>query len=273
MEFGATIALSSALAVLLAAGGAAGAAAAPAKPAVRVVAASSPQGRQQCDRIAAALSPDSAVPGQTEKLLAALLTSLQKDEAGFGRLEADFPGIANAVADRVRPLMVRNSLAVLPMYRADISRLYCSKMTLGEARSAADFLTSADGVAMVAASQGSVDYNRAAGALAQERDASLSDLAADKRRAGIRAAAVLDAGQKARIGAFFQTAAGRQIIALGPQRSVIDQKWFNYSPPGAEKEVEIATIEAILEHIGKTDPATAKQMREAMVAQGALPGP
>lgn len=273
MKVAAANTLKAALAVLLAAGEAASAADAPAKPAVRVIAASSPQGRQQCDRLAAALSPESAVPSQTEKLIGALLASLQRDEAGFGTLEAKFPGVSKAVAERVRPLMVRTSLAVLPMYRADISKLYCSKLTLGEARAAADFMTSADGVAMIAASQESVDYNRAAGSLAQERDASLSDIAADKRRGATRASTMLDAGQKARIVAFFQTSSGRQIIALGPQRNAIDQKWFNYSPPGAEKEIEIATLEAIIAHIGKTDPEKAAQMREALIAQGNLPKP
>lgn len=235
------------------------------------MASKSAAGRVQCDRLAVALSPEANVPNQIDRLLGAMLDSLSADKDGFSMLEERYPGMRDAVAQRVRPVLLSNSLAVLPLYRADVANFYCGELTVSQVVSAADFFSSPDGVAMIAASSVSVDYKRAADALAAERNASLQEIEADKRGAGVRVAKMLSPAQKARIEAFVRSPVGKRLVALAPRRNVIDQKWFNYARPGDEKAVELATIEAIIDHIAKTDPATAAKMRANLEAQGTIP--
>lgn len=58
---------------------------------------------------------------------------------------------------------------------------------------------------------------------------------------------------------------------MGPHKAELDQKWFNYSPPGLQDKVARATIDAMLDHIAKTDPVMSKRMRDALIEKGVLP--
>ena len=61
------------------------------------------------------------------------------------------------------------------------------------------------------------------------------------------------------------------MIAIRPRKTALEQKWFNYSPPGLEEKVASATAEAMVDHIGKTDPELAAKLREGLIAKGVLP--
>jgi len=43
------------------------------------------------------------------------------------------------------------------------------------------------------------------------------------------------------------------------------------TPPGLQEKVARATVEAMLDHIAKTDTAMAKRMRDALIEKGVLP--
>lgn len=226
--------------------------------------------KAQCDRLAAAVAPDRLVPVQVDMMLVTLSDSMLENR-NFEAMERQYPGLAGAITDRVRPIIVRDVLKMMPDYRAELSTLYCANLSIREARLAGDFFLSPDGVAMVDAVTSNMDFKHSSNAMMDGQSASASAVDADKRAASRKAIKQLSQGQIKRIGAFFQTPTGRKLIAINPQKSKIDQKWFNYAPPGSQEEVKVATLEAMLDHVAKTDPETAEQMRKGLEKDGLLP--
>jgi len=227
--------------------------------------------KAQCERLVLALTPAENIQSQVDQLMAAFVGAMQTQNQDFMGLEKRYPGLIDAVAVKMRPILVKTATETLPLYRADLLQFYQSNLSLEDARAAADFFGSSDGQALIRSATESIDYKRSAGALMREEDASAKDIEADKRSAGLKVAQDLSPKLRIQVMTFFRTPAGQRLIALGPAKSAIDRKWFNYSRPEDEKAVEMATIEAMLEHIAKTDPATAKAMRASLVADGTIP--
>lgn len=231
-----------------------------------------PAARQQlCDRLAAALTPDNAIPKQADSIVAALLQAMLKQDAGFAAMNQKYPGMTDAIGVRVRPLLIEGSQATLPLYRTELSQLYCDTLTTAEARAAAAFFESADGQAMLSSATASLEYSASITALVKGGEASSSDLRSDARAAARQTAADMSEVRKQRVGQFFSSSVGQKLIALGPRKSALDQKWFNYSPPGMEDKVAAATAGAMVDHIAKTDPALAARLHDMMVEKGILP--
>lgn len=227
----------------------------------------------QCMRLAQAITPDRIRAGQVDKLLSAMTSSMLEGDSRIEALEHRYPGLMDAIQERLRPIMMRLANERTPLYRADLAQFYCSRLTISEARFAADFFLSPDGIAMIDLANANIDYKRSINSLLDSGDASTAAMDADKRAAGNRAARQLDSGLQKRILAFFQSPVGRKLIAINPQKSLIDQKWFNYSTPAGEAEVKLVIVEAMLDHIAKTDPQKAAEMREDLEARGILPKP
>ena len=114
-------------------------------------------------------------------------------------------------------------------------------------------------------------YKASAGSLAQGSDASAKDVRADQKAAAQRTVDNMSPAQLNRVAQFFASPAGRKMIGVGPRKTTLEQKWFNYSPPGLEDKVAAATAGAMVDHIGKTDPDLAKRLRAMLVEKGLLP--
>lgn len=245
-----------------------------AKPAPRgVVAAKADPAtlNQACDRLALALTPESAVPRQVDNIVSSMLTAMLTQDASFAAMNNKYPGLTDAIGVRVRPLMIDGSKATLPLYRSELAQLYCDTMTLAEAGAAAAFFESSDGQALLASASANMDYKASAGSLAQGSDASAKDVHADLKDAAQRTVDNMSPAQLNRVAQFFASPAGRKMISVGPRKTAIEQKWFNYSPPGLEGKVASATAGAMVDHIGKTDPELAKRLRAMLVEKGMLP--
>ena len=80
---------------------------------------------QACDRLAVALTPGSSVPLQVDTAVSAMLQAMVQQDASFAAMNQKYTGLTDAIPARVRPLMIGNSKATLPLYRADLSQLYC----------------------------------------------------------------------------------------------------------------------------------------------------
>ncbi|MFM6831367.1 MAG: DUF2059 domain-containing protein [Novosphingobium sp.] len=226
-----------------------------------------------CDQLAALVTPESASASQVDGIVGAMLQTMLVKDAGFAALNTKYPGMTDAIAVRVRPLMLESARLTTPLYRAELSQLYAANFTLAEARAAVTFFSSADGQALLSSANANLTYKATSASLAQGSEASTGDLRQDARAAAQRTLETMPAVRKARVSAFFASPAGQKIIAMGPRKSELDQKWFNYAPPGLQDKVAQATVEAMLDHMAKTDPSTAKRMREALIEKGAIPKP
>lgn len=225
------------------------------------------------DDLALALTPESSVEVQTDGIIKTMLDQLLRGDSGLAELEKTYPGLMAAVGVRVRPIILRSGQQSLPLYRADLSKLYQANLTTGELREAATFFRSPEMQAFVSAAQRNLKFENTTAAALGQRDASTADLQSDVRTAAQKTAGEVTDLQRRKITVFMISPLGRKLSALNPQKQALNAKWFNRSDPVLEKEVEIATIEAMIEHIGKTDPALAKEMRAKLVADGALPKP
>ncbi|MFM5923455.1 MAG: DUF2059 domain-containing protein [Novosphingobium sp.] len=249
-----------------------------AKPAARqpapVPVADDPAARKAAaDDLALALTPDSSVEIQTNGIIKTMLDQLLRGNSGLAELEKAYPGLMTAVGTRVRPIMLRSGQQSLPLYRADLSKLYQDNLTTAELREAAAFFRSPEMQAFVSAAQRNMTFESTTAAALGQRDASTADLQSDVSTAAHKTAGEVTDVQRRKITVFMISPLGRKLSALNPQKQALNAKWFNRTDPVLEKEVEIATIEAMIEHIGKTDPALAKEMRAQLVADGSLPKP
>lgn len=245
--------------------------AAPAPRAAAPAKASPAALKHACDRLAAALVTGNSVPLQVDAMITAMLQAMVQQDPSFAAMNQKYPGLTDAIAVQVRPLMIDSSRAALPLFRADLSQLYCAAMTLAEASAAASFFESVDGQALLASAIANMNYQASAGSLAQGGDATTSDVRADQKAAAKRTVDGMSPAQLRRVSLFFAAPAGRKMIAIGPRKTALELKWFNYSPPGLEDQVASAAAGAVADHIGKTDPELAAKLREKLVAKGMLP--
>lgn len=222
------------------------------------------------DRLAEVLTPQGALPAQVDKILASLLGNMKRNDPSFEKMEQTYPGMLQAVSDAMRPVLLKSSASAIPLYRADLSLLFQSELTAAEADAATSFFASNDGQSLIASLQDNMQYNRTVGAVSADKAATNADVRADKGAAGVRTFQSLEPAQRQRVMAFFTSPVGRKLIALGPKRTAIDQKWFNYSPPGSEAEIQSAVLEAMVQHVAKTDPEKAAKFRAALEGQGLL---
>lgn len=221
------------------------------------------------DELALVLTPDSSIEPQVDLVIRTMITQLRRSEPDLAELDQEFPGLLDAVGTRVRPIMVRAGRKTLPLYRADLSNLYEGNLTTEEMRQAAAFFRTPEMRAFVSTAQGNLTFEKSTAAALDQREASTSDVQSDVRAAAQRTEEEISPAQRRKLMAFVFSPVGRKLSALNPRKQAINAKWFNYSEPGLEKEVETATIDAMIEHIAKSDPELAGAMRRELQSREA----
>lgn len=224
-----------------------------------------------CDEMVAELTPETDIAQQTDRLIGTMLSEMARTDPGFAEMESDYPGLSMAMATALRPIMLRIAFETLPKYRAELSQMYQDNLTMAEARQVTAMLRTPEWRSFRKKAAAQTDYKSTVGALLREEDASVASTSADRRSTARRMADDMTAPELNAIKTFFSSPLGRKFMALNPKKQAIELKWFNYSPPGLEQEVLVTLLDAMIEHIAKTDPKTAEMMRSAMVADGKLP--
>jgi hypothetical protein len=217
--------------------------------------------REAGDRLAAAVVPDAMVEPQTDRLVESLLTQMFTRDTSMRELETNYPGMRDALGAGMKPVLIRHSARIMPSYRAELSALYQANLTTREARSAADFIASPVFVAFTRSAYANMDFKATVEAIGAERDISSADVRRDVHAAGVKSGAALSTADRAAIGALMGSPLGLKLRALNPQKLAIDTKWFNYTDPASEAEIEAAVVEAMIGHIALSDPETAEQLR------------
>lgn len=217
-----------------------------------------------CDALAAIVLPDAMVEPQTDRLVEALLDQMFQQDAGVAALETNFPGMRDALGAGIKPLMLKHAVSVMPLYRADLSGLYQTRLTTAEARSAAAALGSPAFVRFTRAAQANMNFKAIAGAIGKERDITTADVRSDIQIAGTKTGAELSDKDRAAVLVFMTSPLGLKLRSFSSEKLAIDTKWMNYTTPDAEKEVEAAVIQSMVSHIALTDPETAELMRKEL---------
>ncbi|MEQ1496011.1 MAG: hypothetical protein ABL912_09685 [Novosphingobium sp.] len=229
-----------------------------------------PAHKTAADRLANIVAPDSDVPILVDGVLKSLISGMVKAEPEMVEFDAAFPGLFDAMKTAWRPVLLKAAYQSRPLYRADLSQLYQNNLTTAEMNEAADFLSQPDVQRFFVAAKSKVDFSATVADALAERDVSTESVRSDVGRAGTAAAADLSLEMEQKLTAFFGSPVGRRLVALNQKKAALDAKWVNYSPPGAEQEIEQATLEAMLTHIAKTDPKLAAAMRKKLESDGDL---
>jgi hypothetical protein len=218
------------------------------------------------DRLAAIVVSDSDVPMMVEGMLDAAIAQMLNEEPEMAQFDEEFPGLFEALKNAWRPVLLKDAYDSRPPYRADLSALYQANLTTDEIKQAADFLGQPDVQGYLKAAKKKIDYRATLGDAMADREIQQGSIRSDVARAGSAAAEEASPQMRRKLSDFFNSPVGRKLVALNPKKMVIDAKWVNYSPPGGEEEIERITLEAMLGHIAKTDPALAAQMRKELEA-------
>ena len=216
-----------------------------------------------CARISALAIPAAPIESRIDQMLPGLVKQMIASDPDVAAMEEAYPGLGDAMVAAWRPIMIKSSREVMPLYRDDMAAMYCRNFSLPELREIEAFLSSPAFRALQSSAYENLTLGHTMGDVMSDKDVSASSIQGDLAETGLRASRELSPEHQRQITQFMQSPLGRKMAAKSKEKLAIDAKWTNYLPPWAEKEIETVTIDAIIAHIAKTDPKTAQQMRNA----------
>lgn len=216
------------------------------------------------ERLASLVAPDGNAEAAVDRLSAALLQSMTAKDANFADAVARYPGLDDAVSTAMRPLLLEGTRTATPMYRADLARFYAARLTVKEAGQFADFLVKPGPRKFFDTATAQNSYKAISSNLADEKAATAEAVRRDFSNAGQRAADVLTEAEKAELMLFFGSPLGLKLRSFGADKTALDLKWFNYAPPELETRIGRTVLQAMIDHVAKTDRKTADSMRRIL---------
>lgn len=221
-----------------------------------------------CTRISALVIPIAPIENRIDRMLPGLVKQMIASDPDIAAMEEAYPGLGDAMVTAWRPIMIKSSREVMPLYRNDMAAMYCRNFSLPELREVEAFLASPAFQALQSSAYENLTLGHTMGDVMNDKDVSAASIQGDLAETGRKAGRDLSPEYQRQIAKFMQSPLGRKMAAMAPEKLAIDAKWTNYLPPWAEKEIETVTIDAMIAHIAKTDPKMAQRMREAMTEQG-----
>lgn len=216
------------------------------------------------DRLAAALVVQDRMLAQARPFAQATVATMLESEKGLADLNQQFPGLDQAMVDALQPLMRDAMLKTIPLYQEDLAHFYRKNLSVEVANTSADFWTSPSGKRALDEVTSLRSNNSVISSLVSQRNPTTADLAADAKSSVGRYQAEVSERSKLALTVFYLTKAGKSLFALNPEKQKIDAKWVGYSPPGMDKQIELAMMLAMTQHIAKTDPALAELMAKEL---------
>lgn len=227
-------------------------------------AAVSPEMSAVCARIGALVIPAAAIETRIDQLLPGLVKQMFASDPGLGEMEAAYPGLGDAMVTAWRPVMIKASREVMPLYREDMAAMYCHNFSLPELQEIEAFFGSPAFQALQSSAYENLSVRRSMGDVINDKDVSAASIKGDLSETGRKVSRDMSPEHQRQIANFMLSPLGRKMVAMADEKLAIDAKWANYLSPSAEKEIETVTIDAMLAHIAKTDPKMAQQMRAAL---------
>lgn len=226
--------------------------------------------QRACNDLASIVVNDGNMLPQIDNFMASFSAAMKPGDGSIGDLDGRYPGLKAKVLAAMLPVLKRNAMKQIPLYRADISELYCANLTTTEARKAAAGMRQPAFQAFIGSAVKNINYDRVTKEVVADKDVTARSVSATYRASGARVAKAMTPAQLAAVGAFLQSPVGRKLGMLNPQKAVIDAKWFNHADPANEKEISGIVTDTIVAHVALTDKEVAERMREAMTAPDVL---
>lgn len=218
---------------------------------------------QSAEQLAALVIGDANMDAASINLVNAVLTEMFNKNKDMALLESAYPGMQTAIRSSLEIPIKKEVVRINVQYRGDLTALYAANLSEADILGSVAFFKSSAGSALLQELQRSLTLSSVASEFAANKQASAEALSTDQSVAGVRAIYALSAEHRDAVVAFFGSPVGKNLAALNEKKMAIDIKWSNYLSPEAETEVETVVVASMIAHIAKTDPATAKAMREA----------
>jgi hypothetical protein len=199
----------------------------------------------------------------SEKFLSAMIEQFRKD-AEIMEMDASYPGLVDALAAAMQPIIRAESARVLPLYRDELTKLYSANLSAAEAQQITTFLHSAAMQHFKALLAQGRTFDSSARDALQGSSISQSAMTNDIRFSALKASLKLGGDDMVQVKEFFASPLGIKLSSLNSQKLAIDQRWTNYISPDGEKEIKPAVLDTMISHIGKTDPKIARGMAKSL---------
>lgn len=200
------------------------------------------------------------VQHQLNSLVDGLLQQIAVNQTALNQFMDAHPAMRSELKAAWLPIFTRAASDTQPKMMREVAELYASNLSVDELREVTTFFKTPLGQRLLSGVQANMNLSNATAELAQGAmsdsktisDVSQASLDKDRRAAAVRSVASLSAGDLQ----VLETASARpgmqKIAALGKQRGAIEAKWFNYSDPTAEKEIEKVTESIITRYLKET---------------------
>lgn len=193
------------------------------------------------------------VQHQLNAVIDGLLQQMGNGDAAFKQFVDAHPALASELKAAWLPIMTRVMADFRPKMMREVAELYAARLSARELREVTAFFKTPVVQRLLSGVQANMNLSNATAELAQGimsdsetvPDVSQASLDKDRRAAAIRGVASLSASDRQALEAASARPSVQKILALGKQRGAIEAKWFNFSDPTAEKEIEKVT-EAII---------------------------
>lgn len=222
---------------------------APAKGAVSI----DPQSIAAATELTEVIFAAQDVQRQLNSLVDGLLQQMAASDADLKQFMAAHPAMTSELKAAWLPIFTRVVADTQPKMKREIAELYASNLPADEIREVTTFFKTPVGQRVLTGVQSNMTLSNATAELAQGAlsdsktipDVSQATLVKDRRAAAVRSVASLSASDLQAVAAASARPGMQKVVALNKQRGAIEAKWFNYSDPAAEQEVEKVT-EAVL---------------------------
>jgi len=197
--------------------------------------------RQDAPALARLIYPEALNGAITTYTIANIVTPTYHADPSLQALEADHPGIIDAMVAAMRPEFERARRDALPRLWAATSAVYAADLTPDELRRAMAFYTSPVGQRLALADQEAIAH---AAPLTMPAGSGMADL---------RRGADPDDGRMRE--AFDATATGRKLIVLQPRIDAIMKAWNEERLPQADARITEAMSQAAARFEDLTPPS------------------
>lgn len=220
--------------------------------------------RASSEKLATIVVGDPDNDAAPRNLVNAVLTEMFSKDKDLVMMDAAYPGMQAAVGAALLEPLKKEVARINVQYRNDLAALYEANLSEADIQKTIEFYQGPAGSSFLRELQKFSNFSNIASELAAQKDASADALTKDQSNAGVRAIFALSPENRDSVVNFFSSAHGKSLASINEKKAAIDLKWSNYISPEAEKEVESAVTDAMISHVAKTDPATAKAISDAV---------
>ncbi len=221
-----------------------------------ITATADPTRRALGYELAKLLNPEAPVMAALEAAFGDSLPEMLLADPEMKEMEARYPGIVKAMADAMRPILLRYLRESMPELWDRMAVVY-SELSEADLRAVIGFYRTPTGTRIIELMTSDAQLGPMLQELMADEDDTTTgqELSAAARQAATAAVGKMTQAQIAEAARFAATPAGRRAVALQPRMAAVMADWSNRPSPEVQAELEAVLIPVVERFTGmKVDP-------------------